>query len=53
MKYHGVSRVSWDELWRALRYRTDGKEVWDRVTRKEAMKIDRAISAKQSKWKGN
>lgn len=42
MKYCGIRKVDWDMLWHAL-YVVNGRETWDRVTRKQAMRIEKSI----------
>jgi len=51
MSYHyvetkdiiGIRKVRWDMLWHVL-YNWGGRETWDRVDRKEAMRVLKKIS---------
>lgn len=38
MKYYGIRKVSWDQLWHAL-YTVGGRESYDRVSRCRALAI--------------
>ena len=41
--YIGIRKMKWDQLWHALWETSAGNKTWDRVTREQAMYIEKKL----------